>query len=225
MVDRLTVGEVDSLADGAIPRGPGLPAAALAPITRQQLALLDRHVDVCAGDILIDGEPVTKLSAVLGGQTSTINALFEVLVEAQGLTPDEREQLTIAVRFQLWLAFEQRNNKSTSKWVETGTSCAKCHELELCGRRACGATPAKKPVWHDKKIHVRRCPVLSITPETDRILRLFEWTHVAQPTGFHQSFLPASAQLEDQEAWTLSALSHVRAVYTDVHHERVRHDG
>ncbi len=219
VVDRLTVSELDRVAEAVIPRGSGVEARVVLELTRAQTAHLDTHVQVVKGDLLVEAVEVVRLGDVFGAQTDTIHELFHVLLGAQSLSTSERTDLTVGTRFHLWLSDEDRK---PSKWKETGSSCQKCHELQLCRVRACGGVPAKKVVWHDRRIHVHECPIRSLTPEVERVIRLFEWTHAWGAHGFEARHLPGAQSVNDQEAWTLAAVTFVRGIYADVYADAIR---
>lgn len=220
LVDRLSVVELDEVSRCVVARGSsGTPEASLLA-TYQQSQCLDRFVRVFERDFLMNDQPVAAVGTSLGGQTESISQVFNALLDAQALSTTEQHDLTVSIRFLAWLGSTQ---SEASKWRETGTNCQACHALGLCGKRACGNAPSKKPVWHDQSIHVRVCPVKSLTPDVERVLRLFGWTHTYGAHGFQQACLPSSAHMSEQEAWTLSALAHARAVYRDVHRQQVTH--
>lgn len=218
-VDRLTVAELDHVALIGVGRGTKTTNADVSEMTQKQAKAIDKFVSVFPGDVLVDGEAVTSVGVLFGGQTTTLDELFGLLLRCQSLTPEESHDMTVAIRFTQWLYAKDRKK---SHWVDTGTSCALCHAMDLCKKRACGTTPSTRPVWNDNAIYVKRCPILSLTQEVERVIRLFEWTHSWTDNGYKQTCLPGPAALDEQEAWTLSALAHTRNVFTKVSLEQMK---
>lgn len=179
--------------------------------------MIDRHVRVCEGDFLFDGRVQTRgIAEAFAGREDVLVLLYQALLSVQSLTKWERHRLKVASHFMTWLG-AARERGSSSPWARTGTSCAACQAEGLCQLRACDGIPAKKPVWHDKLLVVKVCPVLSFTPQVEEVLRVFYWTHdivvLGNAVQWQQRFFPREGGLDDQEAWTMSALGYLRAVH------------
>ena len=191
------------------------------PSEEDQLArirVIDKYVK--AQDVLVDGVAYSEgLAALFATRDDVIHDLYYTMLKAQQPSDEELAHLTVATRFSAWLEMSRRK-KSGSRWAETGTNCYKCHELNLCGRRGCDGTEKKRPVWHDAKLILHRCPVLSFTAEVENTLQVFYWTHALVSSGGSYSWrphcLPQPGGLFSQEAWLIGALSALRRVHNEL---------
>ena len=213
---RLSVRDYGTIARLAGERGA-------APVGRdfiERLPYIDTYVRVVAGDLVVDERVVTDgITFWFASRDDVLAQLFDALLSAQQPNADERRQLETAARFSDWLE-RAKQEDSASQWVKTGTSCAECHRLKLCARRGCDGRDTKKPVWHDKKLVLRQCPVLSFTPDVEETLRLFYWSHELASTGQHlqwrQTHLLTSGAVEDQDAWLTGAFGWLRSVHAQL---------
>jgi hypothetical protein len=221
LIDRLTVDEFNRAAAFPYPRGQGVKSASADDADHlDRVAAIDHYIEPAPGEILIDGRPARRLGPLFGARAEIIARLYHALLAAQEPSAEERHDLSIAARFSEYLDDARRRN-IPSDWVTTGTDCGKCHKEKLCAKRHCNGTPAKKVVWHDKKHQLKTCPVLSFTPETERVVRLFAWTHQLFFEGpgvlrYQRTGLPAGSALGDQEAWTMTALAYARDDYNEL---------
>ncbi|HXG88765.1 MAG TPA: hypothetical protein VNJ02_10550 [Vicinamibacterales bacterium] len=225
-VARVTVHELAQLARLVSPRGSRAPSASLRAVLHlARVAAIDAHVTAPSGDVLIDEVVmVDGLGTLLGGREDLVTRLFSAVLDAQQLSSAERDALVTATRFSLWLD-EARANKVGSSWLETGTNCQTCHELQLCARRGCDGSTKKRVVWHHGPLVLKTCPVLSFTPEIENALRVFYWTHevTTHPNGavrWQRTSLPAAGGLDEQNAWLMSALGCVHQTHLEVMHEQ-----
>lgn len=211
LVDRVTVSQLREIGDAGYPRGVSLGDPDHVYLSRCQLIDTFTRPAPCA--IKVDGvAAIVPLAATFGAQPQVVADLYDALVSAQHVSEDERTALEVSARFAWWLA-DAKERDSSSPWAETGTSCAKCHALDLCGKRGCDGTPKPKPVWHDGRMAVKVCPVRSFTPEIEATLRLFFWSHELRQTGWTRVCLPADGGLDDQTAWTMGALGVLQTVH------------
>lgn len=219
-VARLTVAELDEVARFVGSRGTK-------PVNFDSERALQIDKFITTTDVSIDDRPARALGRVFGARSDILALLFFELLSCQQLTDEDRRLLEIATRFSLWLD-QARSTAIESTWKTTGTNCAMCHELQLCERRGCNGVE-QKHVWHDTKLVLKTCPVLSFTPETERILRLFYLTHQQSfASGVPQwtlVALPQSGGVADQEVWTMEALLFVHSVHVSVAVERAKRHG
>jgi hypothetical protein len=218
------VDEYGSVSSCTYPRGHTFVAEDQDAAHLARIAAIDEHVTAAPGEVCVDGTPVARLGPLFGSRADVIASLYRALLEAQEPSPEERHALSVAAHFSEYLA-DARARKIPSDWVETGTDCGACHRRKLCTKRRCNGVAGKKPVWHDKTHVLMTCPVLAFTPETERVLQLFSWTHELSIEGpgvlrYRRIGLPAGPALGDQEAWTLEALVAVRNDYNEMLAER-----
>jgi len=221
LIDRLTVAELDTVAACDYPRGSSritVDRQDAGQLTR--IAAIDRHLQPAPGEVVVDGVEQGNLGHLFGGRADIVARLYVALRDAQSPSAVEREALSVAARFAAYLA-----DAPPSEWTETGTNCDACRERKLCKKRHCDGTPGKRVVWHDTKHVLKTCPVLAFTPETERVLRLFTWTHELAVEGpgvlrYRRVSLPAGPALGDQEAWTIAALDYVRGEQNAIMSER-----
>lgn len=219
-VDRLTVAAFNAAAALAYPRGA--KTAERDEVFVDRIACIDRALRPAPGAIETD-DPARGLASLYAGQPPIVAQLYDVLLDAQTTTQEERAHLRIAARFSRWLSDAQRRQVE-SHWTATGTSCEACHARRLCEKRGCDGTAKKKVVWHDGPIVLKTCPVLSFTPDVEWALRTFYWSHDVVMHGpsatWMQTRLVRAGGLDDQEAWLTSALGVLRSVHAQMTREQ-----
>ena len=211
LVERVTVAQLREIGAVGYPRGADISDPDDTYLRRCQIS--DTYVRPDAGAIVLDGTSAfPPLAATFAGQRQVVADLYDALVSAQLLSPTDRQDLDVSARFAFWLA-DASQRGSSSPWVETGTSCGKCHALKLCARRGCDGTPQRKAVWHDGTVAVKVCPVRSFSPDIEATLRLFFWTHQYSATGWVRGCLPSDGGIEAQDAWTMAALGVLQVIH------------
>lgn len=215
---RLSVGRFNTLVALCGERGAN-PKPVARQVVLDRIKAIDEHVTLTPGSFfLVDDQPRhTGLAGVYASRDDVIGSLYLALMSSQQPTEKERSDLLIAARFSDWLSSSKRVK---SQWLETGTSCQTCHELEYCGKRGCDGVDKKRPVWHDKKLVLHVCPVLSFTSEVEATLRLFFWSHTAVIDGmsvrWQQAHFLDPGGLNDQDAWLTGAFSYLRGVQSEI---------
>lgn len=219
-VRRLPLGAYEAACHLAYPRGTTPDADQVDAILAARIQAVNDYVRALPDQVIVDGHSVQdQLGVLFGARADVINHLFDVVLAAQQLTPEEQRDLEIAVRFSHWLALAMKR-ESTSEWVQTQTNCEACRARGLCAKRGCDGTRTRKPVWHDGRLVVKTCPVRSFTPEIERVMRLFFWTHDAVADGgwvrWQMTRLPEAGSVAEQDAWTYAALAAMRAIQMDL---------
>ena len=207
----------------------GIPPTPLsAAFHRQRVQAFDRYVQVRAGDLLVDGVISTEgLAAHYAAREDVIARLFNAFLIAQQPVLEDIHNLRVAIRFSNWLS-DAIDRQSSSHWVKTGTDCSLCQALKLCAKRGCAGTETKRPVWHSGPIILRRCPVLSFTPEIEEAMRLFYWSHsvvvdAGKNVRYRQIHLINPGGVQDQDAWLTGAFGHLRAIHYEIANDRTEH--
>jgi len=220
----LTVGELGDLTAAGYPRGVATEDRHYA----RRCALIDQHLGVERGTLVVDGRPVSGgLASLFGGRPEVIGLLYGELLMAQQVSADEAHDLKVAARFTQFLGQQSAKDAPTNPWAKTGTSCGRCHQMHLCESRGCDGTKQTRVVWRDKGMVLKTCPVRSFTPRIEQTLRLFYGTHTMTqtPNGglqWEQRTAVAEGGYEQQDAWTMHAFQELRHVHMQMAQEMVK---
>lgn len=213
IVDRLTIAEYENVAALMYPRGTNVKEDS--GCSEHRLHFINTHLEVVFGDMVDENNrPISRVGHWFGNREDIIALLFVTLLNAQNVSEEERLQLSIALHYTEWLQ-RAKEKELPSDWVRTETSCAKCHAKGLNTKRGCDGQEVRKIVWHYRAHRLRSCPVMNFTPDVERMIRLFYWSHTVRADGrgvpaWVQLHLPNGPVLLDQEAWSMSALSFLR---------------
>ena len=205
----LTVREYTEVLAMAWPRGMQKDVFG-SPLTLERVRLLDQHLGVCESDLVVNDIVITRgIAQFFAAREDVLVELYHVVIEAQHLGEEMRQNLLVAVRFSDWLS----RQRATSHWAQTGLSCGRCQVLEFCKRRGCDAVERKKPVWHDKRLVLTTCPVLRFTPEVESTLMLFYGSHEFDGERWRQRHLIAPGSLLDQDMLMTQTMEWLRSVH------------
>ena len=220
---KLTVGGYNQAAALRAKRGSSSHSESR-ELTLARIEMLDRYIRAKSGQVVVDDLAYTLgLARLFAGRDEVVFLLYHALLQAQQPSAADRHSLEVATRFNCWL---EKKREKTSRWVETGTSCQKCHELRLCQQRGCDGERKKGIVWHDKKLILHVCPVLSFTPEVEETLRLFYWTHEqvvhSLAVYWSQQQLVSPGGIDGQDAWLTGAFGYLRKVHNELDSEEMK---